>query len=771
MSAHKLNFSKVSDVADAMRRDYNPSTTRQRLGKTIFLLGAGCSVTAGIPLAKDIAKELVCRLALDYSTTNSKSPDPIEAIESLIKYNKLPKNLLKGNEIDWNAAYNFIFTTHYVTPKETKPIFFDICDRAAGKLNWAHLCIGELVRSGYVATVLTTNFDQLALEGIARTGRLPVVADGLESLNRINGDPNYPQLIQIHGSRHTYYLRNSIADTDLIGESHAARHAIDELMRNASVFVAIGYGGRERGLMKLLIEGSNRWPDTRIFWTTFPSDTSEINDNIRTLMNTSRYSSVIIGQDADLFFLELLDLLGMLPPMLIQDPMYIVKEISGSLVGSTNKRISDLLENYQNQVVRINAFHKTGEEPAAFSVHSRDIDEVKQLKEELIQSQKMQAVGQLAGGIAHDFNNMLTAIVGYTDLLLASCRPSDPPFQDLMQIKMTANRATSLTRQLLAFARRQSFHPQAILVSEVLAELEILLRRLVGETIQVDLTQAQDIWFVCLDINQLEQIIINLVVNARDAMPEAGGKIQLRVRNVPAAECASFREVTLPLADYVLVEVEDNGKGIPKDIIGRIFEPFFTTKEVGKGSGLGLSMVYGIVKQSNGFIFVSSELGKGTTFLIFFPRYMKPPEDRSSIPEGRSSKEGSLKRVADFTRQGTILIVEDEEAVRSFIARVLVSRGYTVRDVASGIEGLKAVNELDGKVDLIISNVVMPEMDGPTMFVELRKRGVKAKMIFISGYAEEALAKKLPKVGFSFMPKPFTKQHLIEKVKECMELT
>lgn len=393
-------------------------------------------------------------------------------------------------------------------------------------------------------------------------------------------------------------------------------------------------------------------------------------------------------------------------------------------------------------------------------IYALDTTEHRKLQEGFAQSQKMQAVGQLAGGVAHDFNNMLTAIIGYSDLLLANHRPTDPSFQDIMQIKQTANRAAGLTRQLLAFSRRQTLRPQLLQLGDVLSELQLLLRRLVGEKVELDLKHGRDLWFVKADINQFEQVIINLVVNARDAMPETGGRIELRTNNVPAADCASFNEASLAAAaaDYVLVEVEDNGAGIPADVKEKIFEPFFTTKEVGKGTGLGLSMVFGIVKQSGGFVFVRSEVGRGTVFRVFLPRHIPEAAELASKPE-------AAKPATDYTGQGIVLLVEDEDAVRAFAARALASRGYTVLEAGSGVEALDVVEKEAGRIDLIVSDVVMPEMDGPAMFAELRKRGVTAKVIFVSGYAEEAFAKNLPEGDFGFLPKPFTLKQLIETVK------
>jgi len=394
------------------------------------------------------------------------------------------------------------------------------------------------------------------------------------------------------------------------------------------------------------------------------------------------------------------------------------------------------------------------------TIYALDTTEQRTLQENFAQSQKMQAIGQLAGGVAHDFNNVLTAIIGYSDLLLANHRPTDPSFQDIMQIKQNANRAAGLVRQLLAFSRRQTLRPQVLQLGDVLSDLQMLLRRLVGEKIELDLKHGRDLWLARADINQFEQVVVNLVVNARDAMPD-GGKIALRTRNVTPAECAAFNEKSLTPAEYVAIEVQDNGHGIPDAVKEKIFEPFFTTKEVGKGTGLGLSMVYGIVKQTGGFVFCESEPGKGTTFSILLPRHIAGAEDEPV------KKEPAKTQPADLTGNAVILLVEDEEAVRAFGARALASRGYKVLEAGSGVEALEVVEENKGKIDLVVSDVVMPEMDGPTMFTELRKRGVRAKVIFVSGYAEEAFAKGLPEgEEFGFLPKPFSLKQLIETVKQ-----
>jgi len=404
----------------------------------------------------------------------------------------------------------------------------------------------------------------------------------------------------------------------------------------------------------------------------------------------------------------------------------------------------------------VSAANRDGDAAAIYAV---DTTEQRTLQSSLAQSQKMQAIGQLAGGIAHDFNNVLTAIIGYSDLLLANHRPTDPSFRDINQIKQNANRAASLVRQLLAFSRRQTLRPQVLQIGDVLSDLQMLMRRLVGEKVDLELRHGRDLWLVEADVHQFEHVLVNLIVNARDAMPN-GGKIILQTRNVPASECGGFNEASLVPAEYVAIAVEDFGHGIPPEIKDKIFEPFFTTKEVGKGTGLGLAMVYGIVKQTGGYVFCTSTAGKGTTFTILLPRYVPGEAATSRAPEATSTP------AADLTGRGTILLVEDEEAVRAFASRALTSRGYVVIQASSGSEALRIVEGNCGDIDLVVSDVVMPEMDGPTMLGELRKRGIKAKVIFVSGYAEDAFAKNLPEgEDFGFLPKPFSLKQLIEAVK------
>jgi len=410
----------------------------------------------------------------------------------------------------------------------------------------------------------------------------------------------------------------------------------------------------------------------------------------------------------------------------------------------------------------INAVEDGADGRDAVIVNAIEITEHRALEQQLSQRHKLETVGRLAGGIAHDFNNLLTAIIGFSDLLLANHRPSDPSFQDIMNIKQNANRAAGLVRQLLAFSRRQTLRPQVLQLGDLLSDLSALLSRLLGENVRLEVLAGPDLWPIKADLNQFEQVIVNLAVNARDAMP-GGGTTTIRTRNLLAAEAAAFAYRPLPPADYVLLEIEDTGSGIPPEVRERIFEPFFSTKEVGKGTGLGLSTVYGIVKQTEAYIHFDSVVGKGTVFRLFIPRYVAP-EGEKAVAAVEAEP-----RISDLTGSATILLVEDEEAVRSFAARALASRGYRVHEAASGIEALEVMEQVGGQIDLVVSDVVMPELDGPSLLRELRKTRPELKIIFVSGYAEEAFKKNLPEgEEFHFLPKPFSLRQLAVAVKETL---
>ena len=423
----------------------------------------------------------------------------------------------------------------------------------------------------------------------------------------------------------------------------------------------------------------------------------------------------------------------------------------------------------------VTAIEEDERDAEAAIVYLLETTERRALENQINQAQKMDTVGQLAGGIAHDFNNVLSAIMMANDFLLNAHKPTDPSFQDIMQIKQNATRAATLVRQLLAFSRRQTLRPQVLHLGDALSDLTMLLRRLIGEKVKLDLVHGRDLWPVKVDVSQFEQVIVNLAVNARDAMPD-GGRLTVRTANVTAQEAERLSYKGMPPADYVRIDVSDTGTGIPPDILDKIFEPFFSTKEVGKGTGLGLSTVYGIVKQTGGFVYVDSEPGKGTTFRIFLPRHNVEKEaENAALPEpaaaasSTDTKAEQKPRAPDLTGQGTILLVEDEEGLRSLNARGLRSRGYTVIEAGNGIEALEALEEQNGVIDLVVSDVVMPEMDGPTLLKTMRERNPKLKIIFVSGYAEDAFEKSLPEnQQFAFLAKPFTLSQLVAAVKETM---
>jgi two-component system, cell cycle sensor histidine kinase and response regulator CckA len=409
--------------------------------------------------------------------------------------------------------------------------------------------------------------------------------------------------------------------------------------------------------------------------------------------------------------------------------------------------------------------HAQGESEAAIA-YAIDTTEQRALEMQIAQSQKMQAVGQLAGGIAHDFNNMLTAIIGFSDFLLLNHRPTDPAFQDIMNIKQNANRAAGLVRQLLAFSRQQTLRPQVLQLGDVLSELSILLGRLLGENVELTLDQASDLWPVKADLHQFEQVVINLAVNARDAMPN-GGKLAIRTANVSEPQSRELGLSHVPPGEYVMIEVRDTGSGMSEAVMQKIFEPFFSTKEIGRGTGLGLSTVYGIVKQTGGYIFAESEEGDGTAMRVYLPRYV---QGAAEVDQEPAKLERKPEKPKDLTGRGTVLLVEDEDAVRSFAARALGQRGYQVLEASTGAEALEVFEGHDGDVDLVVSDVVMPEMDGPTLMKQLRKDHPDLKIIFISGYAEDAFRRNLAEnEDFLFLQKPFDLKQLAAAVKGALE--
>ena len=387
-----------------------------------------------------------------------------------------------------------------------------------------------------------------------------------------------------------------------------------------------------------------------------------------------------------------------------------------------------------------------------------DATELKTLEAQFVQSQKMQAIGQLAGGVAHDFNNLLTAISGHCDLLLLRHDAADPEYADLIQIHQNANRAASLVGQLLAFSRKQQLQLEYLDLRETMSDLTHLLNRLVGEKVQLSLDHDHDLQLVRADKRQLEQVIMNLVVNARDAMP-GGGEIRIETRGEHLVEPMARDQVEVPAGEYVVVRVTDAGVGIAKEDLSKVFVPFWSTKKVGEGTGLGLSTAYGIIKQTGGFIFVDSAPGTGTTFSIYLQAHTRPEvrpvaADTAKTPD--AVKHG----------EGVILLVEDEAPVRAFASRALRMRGYTVVEADSAETALKTLEDDALAIDVFVTDVIMPGMDGPTWVREALKQRPDTKVVFVSGYAEDAISESQARIPNAvFLPKPFSLNDLTATVQ------
>jgi two-component system cell cycle sensor histidine kinase/response regulator CckA len=398
---------------------------------------------------------------------------------------------------------------------------------------------------------------------------------------------------------------------------------------------------------------------------------------------------------------------------------------------------------------------------AAVLLLLKDNSEEAKLKRQVAQATKMQVVGQLAGGVAHDFNNILTAMIGHCDLMLMRHTPGDSDYDDIQQIKSNSNRAAGLTRQLLAFSRQQTLRPQVLQLPDAVSEVSHLLKRLLGETVELVVKHGRSLGPIRADPGQLEQVIVNLAVNARDAMAaKGGGTLTIQTYSVKADQVAELGSDILPIADYSALSVTDTGTGIPPSILGKIFEPFFTTKEVGKGTGLGLSTVYGIVKQSGGFIFADSKVGDGTRFVIYLPVH------REEAGAARARKAEKAKK-DELWGSGTVLLVEDEPMVRSVAERALTRHGYTVITADNGEDALEIIAKNE-PIDLLISDVVMPGMDGPTMVHEARQSRPELKILFMSGYAEEQLRKSIDIENVNFLPKPFSVTELAEAARRAV---
>jgi two-component system cell cycle sensor histidine kinase/response regulator CckA len=429
---------------------------------------------------------------------------------------------------------------------------------------------------------------------------------------------------------------------------------------------------------------------------------------------------------------------------------------------STSGDVAVRLANSPEEPVSLGLAGVRGLGEASVLLSLADSSQENQLRRQVAQATKMQAVGQLAGGVAHDFNNVLTAIIGTCDLMLLRHIPGDSDYDDIQQIRANSNRAASLTRQLLAFSRQQTLRPEILQLPDVVSEVSPLIKRLLGEKITYYVQHDRNLGPVRADPQQLEQVIMNLAVNARDAIQSRGngtGRISLYTRTLQAKQVMQLGSEVLPAADYTVLIVQDTGGGIPPHVLPKLFEPFFTTKEQGKGTGLGLSTAYGIVKQSGGFIFadnITDKTGRptGARFTVYFPVHRgEMPKKRAPAPIVSS----------DWSAGGKVLLVEDEDMVRAVAERALSRAGYTVTACANGEEGLAAITD-GGEFDIVVSDVVMPGMDGPAMVRAIRARMPKMPVLFMSGYAEEQLRRDIDIPEMHFIAKPFSVAAIGDKV-------
>ena len=527
------------------------------------------------------------------------------------------------------------------------------------------------------------------------------------------------------------------------------------LLLDAGVGVGAGWGG----------EGEGRTPQLQALLEQLPLGLAMADRDGRFLFANPAFQRAAAGEGHKL------------PPY---PSDLVVKEDKGALADAV-RRFAQGPANSGDLAVRLRALPDDpvslglagvrGLGDASVLLSLSDTTEETRLKRQVAQATKMQAVGQLAGGVAHDFNNVLTAIIGYCDLMLLRHTPGDSDYDDIQQIKQNSNRAASLTRQLLAFSRQQTLRPEIVQLPDVVSEVSQLLKRLMGERIAFDVRHDRNLGAVRADPQQLEQVIVNLAVNARDAMQargDGGGRLSLTTKRIEASHIAALGSGIIPVGNYTALVVEDSGGGIPAKNLGKIFEPFFTTKELGKGTGLGLSTVYGIVKQSGGFIFADNIVdgnghATGACFTVFLPvHHGAVPAPSATPPIDVPSSE--------WSGGGHILLVEDEDTVRAVAERALVRQGYAVTPARDGEEGLEKI-AAGAKFDLVVSDVVMPVMDGPAMARQIRKRAPKMPILFMSGYAEEQLRAEIDLADMYFLPKPFSVKDIAEKVGGILQST
>jgi|TARA_R100000501_G_scaffold17911_1_gene34589 two-component system cell cycle sensor histidine kinase/response regulator CckA len=472
-------------------------------------------------------------------------------------------------------------------------------------------------------------------------------------------------------------------------------------------------------------------------------------------MNDAFRAAAGVTEDMNRGLLYPSDLVGKDDKSAVAD---MVRRAASSSEGVRDLRVR--LKHRPDEPVVLTIGRAPWQEGPAVVLSLKDNREQMRLERQITQATKMQAVGQLAGGVAHDFNNILTAIIGYCDLMMMRHSPGDPDFDDINQVRQNANRAANLVRQLLAFSRQQTLRPQLLQVSDIVGELSHLLKRLLGERVKLTVDHGRGLAPVRADPGQMEQVIVNLAVNSRDAMPD-GGTLTIRTFAVTPQEAKRLAREGMPPADYVAIAVCDTGTGIPAEALPKIFEPFFTTKEVGRGTGLGLSTVYGIVKQSGGFIFADSREGDGTDFTIYLPA-------QEALVEPASAAASVKPRDTNFG-EGTILIAEDEDMVRAVAERALTRKGYDVVCASDGEAALEMLMAMDAPPDLLITDVVMPVMDGPALVAAAREKFPQLKIVFMSGYAEEQLRSSLEIEDAGFLAKPFSVNDITEKVYQTLK--
>jgi PAS domain S-box-containing protein len=413
-----------------------------------------------------------------------------------------------------------------------------------------------------------------------------------------------------------------------------------------------------------------------------------------------------------------------------------------------------------NVQLSVRAVRNAARQVEYYEAFVRDVTEQRRLQQQLVQAQKMEAVGRLAGGIAHDFNNLLTVITSYSDLLLEDLGLDDPKRDDVEQIRKAAESAASLTRQLLAFSRQQVLEPRVVDLNAVVSGLRKMLQRVIGEDVEFATTLAPDLGAVRADVGQLEQVLLNLAVNARDAMP-TGGSLTIETANAELDPSYTRTHHQAAAGQFAMLAVSDTGVGMDEATKARIFEPFFTTKGLGQGTGLGLATVYGIVKQSAGFIWVYSEPGHGTSFKIYLPRVDEPVDQGAALPAAAGGRRGTE----------TVLVVEDAAAVRAVTRQVLERHGYTILEAPNGEAALQVAATHDGPIHLLLTDVVMPVLSGRPLAERLARLRPETRVLYTSGYTDESIVRHgILEPGIAYLQKPFTPDSLAHKVRDVLDL-